>query len=77
MLRTLEALERAETKGCAARGAWRARTCEVEVEEHELRLMREEVGSSNTLRVRCPSSHLPLDLALIRGVAPCFRSARK
>ena len=26
MLRTLEALERAETKGCAARGVWRART---------------------------------------------------
>ena len=50
--RTLEALEREEAKGRGARDAWRARTRELEIKEHELRLMQEQVGSSNAARVR-------------------------
>jgi hypothetical protein len=32
--------------------AWRARACEVEIKEHELRLLEGQVGSSNAARVR-------------------------
>jgi structural maintenance of chromosome 2 len=49
--RTLVALEREEAAGRAARDAWRARTRELEIKEHELRLLEEQVGSSNAARV--------------------------
>jgi structural maintenance of chromosome 2 len=54
--RRFEALEREEAKGRAGRDAWRTRTRELEIKEHELRLLQEQVGSSNASRVRrCPS----------------------
>ena len=75
--KTLEALEREEAKGRSAREAWRARTREVDIKEHELRLLQEQVGSSNATRVRRSSSHCSLVLPLMKGPQPCFRSARK
>jgi structural maintenance of chromosome 2 len=48
----LEALEREQVARRAAREAWRARTRELEIKEHELRLLQEQVGSSNAARVR-------------------------
>ena len=50
--RTLGAREREEAAGRASRDAWRARTREVEIKEHELRLLEGQVGSSNAARVR-------------------------
>jgi len=50
--RSLDALEREEVAGRAMREAWRARAREIEVKEHELRLLEEQVGSSNAARVR-------------------------
>ncbi|KAH9979381.1 condensin complex subunit SMC2 [Lactifluus volemus] len=47
----LEALEREQVARRAAREAWRARTRELEIKEHELRLLQEQVGSSNAARV--------------------------
>jgi structural maintenance of chromosome 2 len=41
-----------EAAGRAVRDAWRAREREVEIEEHELRLLKEQVGTSNAARVR-------------------------
>jgi structural maintenance of chromosome 2 len=75
--KTLETLEREEAKGRSAREAWRARTRKVEIEEHELRLLQEQVGTSNAARVRRSSSHCSLVLPLMKGPPPCFRSARK
>jgi structural maintenance of chromosome 2 len=49
--RVLVTLEREEAAGRAARDAWRARTRELEIKEHELRLLEEQVGSSNAARV--------------------------
>jgi len=53
---TFEALSREEAKGRAGRDAWRTRTRELEIKEHELRLLQEQVGSSNAARVRRCSS---------------------
>ena len=53
--RTLAALEREEASRRAARDKWRERTRELEIKEHELRLLEEQVGSSNAARVRCVS----------------------
>ena len=50
--RSLDGLEREEVAGRAMREAWRARAREIEVKEHELRLLEEQVGSSNAARVR-------------------------
>ena len=51
--RTLATLEREEATRRAARDKWRERTRELEIKEHELRLLEEQVGSSNAARVRC------------------------
>jgi hypothetical protein len=56
-----------EAKGRTAREAWRAR----------VRLLEEQVGTSNAAQVRRSSSHVPLDLPLMEGPPPWFRSARK
>ena len=45
--RILEALEREEAKGRATREAWRARTYELEIWRHELRMLHVQVRSSN------------------------------
>ena len=75
--RTLEALEHEEAKRRSARETRRARTREVEIKEHELRLLQEQIGTSNAARVRRSSSHCPLDLPLMKGPPPCLRSACK
>ncbi|KAH9957598.1 hypothetical protein BC827DRAFT_651097 [Russula dissimulans] len=49
--RTLAALEGEEVAARAKRDAWRAHTRGVEIKEHELRLMEEQVGSSNAARI--------------------------
>ena len=49
--RTLAELEREEASRRAARDKWRERMRELEIEEHELRLLDEQVGSSNAARV--------------------------
>ena len=74
--RTLEALEREEAKGRAAREAWRARMREREIKEHELGLLQEQVGSSNAARVRRCSALVSIFLWL-KGLRSRFRSARK
>jgi len=51
--RALAALEREEVARRAARDKWRERTREIEIKEHELRLLEEQVGGSNATRVRC------------------------
>jgi hypothetical protein len=51
--RTLGELEREEVARRAARDKWRERKRELEIKEHELRLLEEQVGSSNASRVRC------------------------
>jgi hypothetical protein len=56
-----------EAKGRTAREAWRVRACGVEIKDHELRLLQEQVGTSNTIQVRRSSSHLRLDLPLMEG----------
>ncbi|KAH9009648.1 condensin subunit, partial [Lactarius pseudohatsudake] len=48
---TLEALEREEAAARPGRDAWRARTRELQIKEHELRLLEEQVGSSNASRI--------------------------
>ena len=58
--RTLGARESEEAAGRAARDAWRARTREVEIKEHELRLLEGQVGSSNAARVRVSFSLVSL-----------------
>jgi len=70
MRRTLQALEHEEAKGCTARQAWRARTHELEIRVHKLRLLQEHVGGSNAAWVRRSSPHLPLDLPLMKGQPP-------
>ena len=70
--RTLEALEREEAKGRSAREAWRARTREVDIKEHELRLLQEQVGTSNAARVRRFSSHCSLVRPLTKGRRPAL-----
>jgi structural maintenance of chromosome 2 len=50
--KTFAALEREEVARRAARDKWRERTREIEIKEHELRLLEEQVGSSNAARVR-------------------------
>ena len=55
--RTLEALEREEAKSRGARDTWRARTRELEIKkEREMRVLQEQVGSSNV--PRCVAVHL-------------------
>ncbi|KAI9507224.1 condensin complex subunit SMC2 [Russula earlei] len=49
--RSLAALEREEAAGRAKRDAWRTRTREVEIKEHELCLLEEQVGTSNAARI--------------------------
>ena len=49
--RTLGELEREEASRRAARDKWRERTRKLEIKEHELRLLDEQVDSSNAARV--------------------------
>ncbi|KAH9957624.1 RecF/RecN/SMC N terminal domain-containing protein [Russula dissimulans] len=49
--RTLAALEGDEVAARAKRDPWRVRTRGVEIKEHELRLLEEQVGSSNAARI--------------------------
>ena len=49
---TLDALEREEAAARPGRDAWRARIRELQIKEHELRLLEEQIGSSNAARVR-------------------------
>jgi structural maintenance of chromosome 2 len=67
--RTLGALEREEVAGRTRRDAWRACTRELEIKEHELRLLEEQIGSSNAARVRVDPRFLSLSLGfwLLRG----------
>ena len=58
--RTLGTRESEEAAGRAARDAWRARTREVEIKEHELRLLEGQVGSSNAARMRVSFSLVSL-----------------
>ena len=51
---TLEALEREEAAARPGRDAWRTRTRELQIKEHELHLLEEQIGSSNAARVRAP-----------------------
>ena len=53
--RTLAELEREDASRRAARDKWRERMRELEIKEHELRLLDEQVGSSNAARVRSVS----------------------
>jgi structural maintenance of chromosome 2 len=53
--RTLAEFEREEVARRAARDKWKERKRELEIKEHELRLLEEQVGSSNASRVRCLS----------------------
>ena len=53
--RTLAELEREEASRRAARDKWRERTRKLEIKEHELRLLDEQVDSSNAARVRSVS----------------------
>jgi structural maintenance of chromosome 2 len=57
--RTLAELEREEVARRAARDKWRERKRELEIKEHELGLLEEQVGSSNAARVRCLSLVFP------------------
>ena len=69
--RTLAELEREEASRRAARDKWRERMHELEIKEHELRLLDEQVGSSNAARVRSVS----LALFISRAEAfPCHRA---
>ncbi|KAI0247376.1 condensin complex subunit SMC2 [Lactifluus subvellereus] len=61
--RTLGALEQEEAAGRAARDAWRARTREVEIKEHELRLLEGQVGSSNAARIGAQVAELKRSIA--------------
>ena len=74
--RALEALEREEAKGRAAREAWRARMRGREIKEHGLGLLQEQIGSSNPARVRHCSAFVSIFLWL-KGLQPRFRLARK
>jgi hypothetical protein len=65
----LEGPER-EVMGRAEREAWRARIRKLEVKERELRLLQEQVGSRNAVRVRCFSSYLPFDPPLMKCSLP-------
>lgn len=59
--RKLEALEREETQGKRARDNWRQFVRELEMKEHEMKLMEQQVESSNAARVS------PYPLPLISG----------
>ncbi|KAH9957615.1 P-loop containing nucleoside triphosphate hydrolase protein [Russula dissimulans] len=61
--RTLAALEGEEVAACAKRDAWRAHTRGVEIKEHELRLMEEQVGSSNAARIGAQIGELKHSIA--------------
>lgn len=71
---TLEALEREEAAARPGRDAWRARMRELQIKEHELRLLEEQIGSSNAARVRAFFLHLR---SLVNANALLIRLARK
>ena len=49
---------------------------EREIKVHELGLLQEQIGSSNAARVRRCSTPLS-NFLWVKGLPPCFRSARK
>lgn len=49
--RRLEELENAEAKGKAGRDMWKKLNHELEIKEHEMRLLQEQVDGSNASRV--------------------------
>lgn len=49
--RSLEALEKEEMQGKRARDEWRQLVRELEMKEHEMKLMEQQVESSNAARV--------------------------
>jgi hypothetical protein len=49
-----------------------ARTREVEIKEHELRLLQEQVGTSNAARVRLSSSHFFFGSSFVEVPAALF-----
>ncbi|KAF8468622.1 condensin complex subunit SMC2 [Russula ochroleuca] len=61
--RTLAGLEREEVARRAARDKWRERTRELEIKEHELRLLEEQVGSSNAARIGAQVEELKRSIA--------------
>jgi hypothetical protein len=67
MWRMPKAIGREEAKGRTSRESWRAR----------MGLLEEQVVASNAAQVRLSSSRLPLDLPLMDGPLPWFRSPRK
>jgi len=71
-----ERVEREEAKGRVTREAWGARMHDREIKERELRLLQEQVGSSNATRVRRCSILVSIFLCL-KGLPPRFRSTRK
>jgi structural maintenance of chromosome 2 len=62
--RKLEALEREETQGKRARDNWRQLVRELEMKEHEMKLMEQQVESSNAARVS------PYPLPSFRSLIP-------
>lgn len=48
----LDELEKAEVRGKAGRDAWKKLSHELEIKEHEMRLLQEQVDGSNASRVR-------------------------
>jgi len=73
--RTLAELEREEVARRAARDKWKERKRELEIKKHELRLLEEQVGSSNAARVRCLS--LVFHFFGLKRSPTEFRLARK
>lgn len=64
--RKLEQLETAEERGRDGREKWKKLARELEMKEHEMRLLEEQVGGSNATRVcsRHLRSYIALDLIL-------------
>ncbi|KAF8489517.1 condensin complex subunit SMC2 [Russula emetica] len=61
--RTLAELEREEVARRAARDKWRERKRELEIKEHELGLLEEQVGSSNAARIGAQVAELKRSIA--------------
>jgi structural maintenance of chromosome 2 len=59
--RRLEGLEHAEREARGRREKWRVLARELEIKEHEMGLLQEQVGASNASRVRPLPLPLPFD----------------
>ncbi|KAI0264934.1 condensin complex subunit SMC2 [Gloeopeniophorella convolvens] len=65
--RTLAAQEHEEASSRTARDAWRARTRELEIKGHELRLLEEQIGGSNAARIGAQVEALKRTIAEIEA----------